>query len=65
MELEVWHFALLKGRLFSGFLNPYHAELYTLDITSILNCFEEISQNHFYPIFNNETLIEIIGVGLF
>ena len=26
-------------------LNPYHAELYTQDITCMLNCFEEISQN--------------------
>ena len=25
--------------------NPYHAELYTQDITCMLNCFEEISQN--------------------
>jgi hypothetical protein len=27
------------------FINPYHAELYTQDITCMLNCFEEISQN--------------------
>jgi hypothetical protein len=26
-------------------LNPYHAELYTQDITCMLNCLEEISQN--------------------
>ena len=25
--------------------NPYHVELYTQDITCMLNCFEEISQN--------------------
>ena len=28
-----------------SFLNPFHAELYTQDITCMLNCFEEISQN--------------------
>jgi len=27
------------------YINPYHAELYTQDITCMLNCFEEISQN--------------------
>ena len=26
-------------------VNPYHAEMYTQDITCMLNCFEEISQN--------------------
>jgi hypothetical protein len=26
-------------------INSYHAELYTQDITCMLNCFEEISQN--------------------
>jgi len=27
------------------FINPYHTELYTQDITCILLCFEETSQN--------------------
>ena len=32
-------------------LNPYHAELYTQDITCMLNCFEEISQNLAFFLF--------------
>ena len=32
-------------------INPYHAELYTQDITCMLNCFEEISQNLAFFLF--------------
>jgi hypothetical protein len=28
---------------FSQYINPYHAEWYAQDITSMLNCFDEIS----------------------
>jgi len=34
-----------------GLVNPYHAELYTQDITCMLNCFEEISQNLAFFLF--------------
>ena len=33
---------VLLSLAYSAFLNPYHAELYTQDITCMLNCFEEI-----------------------
>ena len=32
-------------------INPYHAELYIQDITCMLNCFEEISQNLAFFLF--------------
>jgi hypothetical protein len=32
-------------------INPYHAKLYTQDITCMLNCFEEISQNLAFFVF--------------
>ena len=43
---------LFKSSLiFNILINPYHAELYTQDITCMLNCFEEISQNLAFFLF--------------
>ena len=47
--------------------NPYHAELYTYDITCMLKCFEEISQNFAFFCFCSvgKILVDITGTSVF